>query len=185
MNKRQPSNPKLPWFLTNLEAYYAKEMEAWELARLQKDDSGDSNGDDLPIEIRHLEDNADMLLFPPGLPTLTGETTVLHFGEEQMNKSKSLNDITKLTPVEKRKMKDLGRSNTCDDPTVPCSEKRRKLDKFESTKCEEVDKPQLAACSSQSVHSTEGSGWLRSGPIFENPHFGSLSSLSSVFWETH
>ena len=60
---------------------YAKEMEAWELARLQKDDrfndlifvnlsllrtaplkksshSGDSNeaGDELPIELRHLED---------------------------------------------------------------------------------------------------------------------------------
>ena len=66
---------------TSLLCRYAKEMEAWELARLQKDDrfndlifinlsllrtaplkksshSGDSNeaGDELPIELRHLED---------------------------------------------------------------------------------------------------------------------------------
>ena len=113
-NKRQPSNAKLPWFLTNLESYYAKEMEAWELARLQKDDSGDSNenGDDLPIEIRHLEDNADMLLIPPLFPAVIAGMTVIMFGEEQMSKSKSLNDITKLMPVQKRRMKDHGRSNT-------------------------------------------------------------------------
>ena len=178
-NKRQPSNAKIPWFLTNLESYYAKEMEAWELARLQKDDSRDSNenGDDLPIEIRHLEENDDMLLIPPLFPSMIGGVTVITFGEEQLSKSKSLNDITKLTPVEKRRMKDHGRSKTCDDPTVPCMEKRLKLEKIESTKSAEI-KPELAS-SCQSVQSTEGSGWL-SGSFFENPHFGSLSSLSSA-----
>ena len=154
-------------------------MEAWELARLQKDDSGDSNenGDDLPIEIRHLEDDANMLLIPPLFPSVISGTTVITFGEEQMNKSKSLNDITKLTPIEKRRLKDHGRSNTCDDPTVPCVEKRLKLEKTESTKSTD-NKPELAS-SCQSVQSTEGSGWL-SGSFFENPHFGSLSSLSSA-----
>ena len=35
-NKRQPANSKLPWFFNNLESYYAKEMEAWQLARLAR-----------------------------------------------------------------------------------------------------------------------------------------------------
>ena len=42
----------MPWFLTNLESYYAREMEAWQLARLAKADSADSNEaaeGDLPI----------------------------------------------------------------------------------------------------------------------------------------
>ena len=44
-----------------------------------------------------------------------------------MSKSKSLNDITKLSPLTgQRKMKDQGRSNTCDDPTVPCGDRRFK-----------------------------------------------------------
>ena len=154
-------------------------MEAWELARLQKGDSGDSNeaGDDLPIEIRHLEDNADMLLIPPLFPSMLGGVTVITFGDEQLIKSKSLNDITRLNPVEKRRMKDQGRSKTCDDPTVPFVEKRLKLDKIESTKSAD-NKPELAS-SCQSVQSTEGSGWL-SGSFFDNPHFGSLTSLSSA-----
>ena len=47
--------------------------------------------------------------------------------EEQLSKSKSLNDITKLSPLTgQRKMKDQGRSNTCDDPTVPCGDRRFK-----------------------------------------------------------
>ena len=178
-NKRQQSNPKLPWFLTNLESYYAKEMEAWELARLQKDDSGDSNenGDDLPIEIRHLEDNGDMLLIPPLYPSVISGTTITSFGEDHLNKSKSLNDITKLTQGERKKMKDCGRSNTCDDPTVPCVEKSKKLVTLESTKS--MDNKQELASSFQSVQSTEGSGWL-SGSFFDNPRLGSLSSLSSA-----
>ena len=50
--KRQPSSSAMPWFLTNLESYYAREMEAWQLARLGKADSADSNEaaeGDLPI----------------------------------------------------------------------------------------------------------------------------------------
>ena len=41
-------------------------MEAWQLARMQKNDSAESNenGDDLPIEIRHLEDSDDTMLIP-------------------------------------------------------------------------------------------------------------------------
>ena len=69
-NKKHGSvSGKMPWFMTNLESQYAKEMEAWEQARLNKDDSGDSNeaGDELPIELRHLEDNPEMLQLPLAL----------------------------------------------------------------------------------------------------------------------
>ena len=106
-NKRQPANSKLPWFLTNLETYYAKEMEAWQLARVQKNDSAESNeqGDDLPIEIRHLEDSDDMILIPP-LLSILGHNPDLD--EALLCKSKSLNDLTKLSPSprERRKIRD-------------------------------------------------------------------------------
>ena len=36
VNKRPAAASKLPWFLNNLESYYAKEMEAWQLARLAR-----------------------------------------------------------------------------------------------------------------------------------------------------
>ena len=69
------------------------------MARLHKNDSGDSNdlGDDLPIELRHLEDADELFLIPP----LFGGVL-----PDQLSKSKSLNDITKLSPREKRKMRD-------------------------------------------------------------------------------
>lgn len=106
-NKRQPANSKLPWFFNNLESYYAKEMEAWQLARMQKNDSAESNenGDDLPIEIRHLEDSDDMILIPP-LLSILGQNPDLDEG--LFCKSKSLNDLTKLSPSprERRKIRD-------------------------------------------------------------------------------
>ena len=106
-NKRQPANSKLPWFFNNLESYYAKEMEAWQLARMQKNDSAESNenGEDLPIEIRHLEDSDDMILIPP-LLSILGHNPDLD--EALLCKSKSLNDLTKLSPSprERRKIRD-------------------------------------------------------------------------------
>ena len=108
---------------------------------MNKNDSADSveNGADMPIEIRHLEDSEDMMFIPPLFSSLIGETnltrqdfsppTVLSHThdvclcsgcEDQLNKSKSLNDITGLSLVARPvKLKDAGRSNTCDDPTVP------------------------------------------------------------------
>ena len=46
--------------------------------RLNKNDSADSNepGDDLPIEIRHLEDSEDMLYIPPLFSSLIGGMTL-------------------------------------------------------------------------------------------------------------
>ena len=86
---------------------YAKEMEAWQLARMQKNDSAESNenGEDLPIEIRHLEDSDDMILIPP-LLSILGHNPDLD--EALLCKSKSLNDLTKLSPSprERRKIRD-------------------------------------------------------------------------------
>ena len=49
-----------------------------ENCRLNKNDSADSNenGDDMPIEIRHLEDSEDMLYIPPLFSSLIEETTL-------------------------------------------------------------------------------------------------------------
>ena len=93
-NKRQVNSSKLSWFLNNLESYYTKEADGWQKSGLNKNDSADSNGngDDLPIEIRHLED------------------AFLQYTDlsETFSKSKSLNDISRLTlsPQKKMKMKD-------------------------------------------------------------------------------
>lgn len=81
--------------------------------------------------------------------------------EDQLSKSKSLNDITKLSPLTvPRKMKDQGRSNTCDDPTVPCADRRFKRE-AKSTKLREENQAEAGLLSDwQSVEKTEcpGSG---------------------------
>ena len=76
------------------------------MARMQKNDSAESNenGDDLPIEIRHLEDSDDMILIPPLLSILGHNPDP----ESLLCKSKSLNDLTKLSPSprERRRIRD-------------------------------------------------------------------------------
>ena len=78
---------------------------------MNKNDSADSNenGDELPIEIRHLEDNDEMLFIPPLFDILTNN---LNYNDDQLCKSRSLNDISVLgySPKEKRKMRDQVRS---------------------------------------------------------------------------
>ena len=80
-------------------------------SRLNKNDSADSNenGDELPIEIRHLEDNDEMLFIPPLFDILTNN---LNYNEGQLCKSRSLNDISVpgFSPKEKRRMRDQVRS---------------------------------------------------------------------------
>ena len=74
-----------------------------------------------------------------------------------MNKSKSLNDITGLSLVAGRplKLKDAGRSLTCDDPTVPCVQTRPNITSgLKSTKLREENKADLI-CSRHSVENTE------------------------------
>ena len=148
--------------------------------RLNKNDSADSaeNGADMPIEIRHLEDSEDMMFIPPLFSSLIGETNltrqrllltniavqschVYRFSgcEEQLNKSKSLNDITGLSLVAGAggplKLKDAGRSNTCDDPTVPSVQTRAvNILGLKSTKLREENKAELIS-SRQSVENTE------------------------------
>ena len=149
-----------------------------ENCRLNKNDSADSNenGDDMPIEIRHLEDSEDMLYIPPLFSSLIGETTLTRQETldssvlmivtcsghgEQLSKSKSLNDITALVPLAgQRKMRTQGRCNTCDDPTVTPGRQTSKAE-------------------TDLVSEASGSGWL-TGAFFERPHLGSLSSLSSA-----
>ena len=81
--------------------------------------------------------------------------------EEQLNKSKSLNDITGLSQLTAGplKLKEAGRSNTCDDPTVPDpGQSRAKILSLKSSRLREEN----------------SRGW---------PHpttAGSLSSLSSA-----
>ena len=153
---------------------------------MQKNDSAESNeqGDDLPIEIRHLEDSDDMLLIPP-LLSILGHHPDLD-PEALLCKSKSLNDLTKLSPSprERRKIRDQvrvkyillmdvleimdiltlqGRSNTCDDPTVPCVNNLRnsgtdpRSSDLREPGSKDKDKTEFAA-SSQSVQSAECSG---------------------------
>ena len=68
-----------------------------------------------------------------------------------MNKSKSLNDITGLSLVAGAvRLKDAGRSNTCDDPTVPDrGQTRARLLGLKSTKLREENSRH------QSVENTE------------------------------
>ena len=77
------------------------------LSRLNKNDSADSNenGDEMPIEIRHLEDTDEMLFIPPLFDIITNN---INYSEDQLSKSRSLNDISKLhsSPKERKKMKD-------------------------------------------------------------------------------
>ena len=67
-----------------------------------QNDSNDSNelGDDLPIELRHLEDSEELMLIPPLFDIISDSGLI---------KSKSLNDITdisKVSPRRKRTMRD-------------------------------------------------------------------------------
>ena len=74
-----------------------------------------------------------------------------------MNKSKSLNDITGLSLVAGAvRLKDAGRSNTCDDPTVPSVQTRAKILSLKSTKLREENRAELV-CSRHSVENTESS----------------------------
>ena len=72
-----------------------------------------------------------------------------------MNKSKSLNDITGLSLVAGAvRLKDAGRSNTCDDPTVPSVQTRAKIFSLKSTKLREENRAELV-CSRHSVENTD------------------------------